>query len=105
MANILKQDKQEQVVKCLVEGSSVRSTERLTGVHRDTIIRLMVRVGSGCKRLLDEKMHNLSSTKIQIDEIWGYIGKKERHVRADENQDLVGDMWRSRAKSPNVRMP
>ncbi|HUI87917.1 MAG TPA: IS1 family transposase [Anaerolineales bacterium] len=94
MANILKQEKQEQIIRCLVEGSSVRSTERLTGVHRDTIIRLMVRVGNGCQHLLDEKMRNLKPSNIQIDEIWRYIGKKERHVSEEEEiKGEVGDMW------------
>lgn len=50
MANVLKQEKKEQVIKCLMEGSSVRSTEHLTGVHRDTIIRLMVRASEGSKK-------------------------------------------------------
>jgi transposase-like protein len=54
MANVLKREKQEQIISCLVEGNSVRSTERMTGVHRDTIIRLMLRVGNGSKKLMNE---------------------------------------------------
>jgi IS1 family transposase len=93
MANVLKQEKKEQVIKCLIEGSSVRSTERLTGVHRDTIIRLMVRASEGSKKLMDGKFRNLHLPKIQVDEIWGYVGKKERRVSQDENANELGDMW------------
>lgn len=80
MANVLKREKQEQVVRSLVEGSSVRSTERMTGVHRDTILRLLARVGQGCERLMDTELRNLSCRRIQVDEVWGYIQKKQRHV-------------------------
>jgi len=53
--NKLKPEKQETVIRCLVDGSSVRATERIAGVHRDTILRLMVRVGNGCEKLMDER--------------------------------------------------
>lgn len=51
MANVLMRDKQERVIARLVEGASIRSTERMTGVHRDTIMRLATRVGDGCAQL------------------------------------------------------
>ncbi len=60
MANVLKREKQEQVIRSLVEGSSVRSTGRMTGVHRDTILRLLASVGRGCERLMDSELRNLS---------------------------------------------
>lgn len=92
MSNILKDEKQEQVIRGLLEGSSVRSVERMTGIHRDTIIRLMVRVGQGSKKLLDAKMRDLKSERIQVDEVWGYVGKKQRHLRAGDDE-LLGDTW------------
>ena len=78
MANILNPDKQIAVIGALAEGSSIRSIERLTGVHRDTIMRLGVRVGKGCEMLLDSKMQDLDCRYLQFDELWGFIGKKER---------------------------
>jgi IS1 family transposase len=93
MANVLKQEKQEQVIRCLLEGSSIRSTERLTGVHRDTVTRLMVRANEGSKKLMDAKLQNLHLPQVQIDEIWGYVGKKERRVSDDEDASQLGDMW------------
>jgi len=92
MANNLSTDKQIAVISSLAEGSSIRSIERITGVHRDTIMRLGVRVGKGCQSLLDGKMHNLSCQHLQFDEIWGFIGKKERHCTPDDSPEL-GDVW------------
>jgi IS1 family transposase len=92
MANVLNADKQIAIIAALAEGSSIRAIERMTGVHRDTIMRLGVRVGQGCAELLDEKMRNLSCEQLQFDEIWGFIGKKERHCNIDDNPEL-GDVW------------
>src|SRR2546423_4329232 len=92
MANVLSIDKQVAIISALAEGSSIRSIERITGVHRDTIMRLGVRVGQGCASLLDSKMRNLSCKQLQFDEIWGFIGKKERHMREDDSPEL-GDVW------------
>src|SRR5688572_21808921 len=81
--NHLSIDKKIAVAAALAEGNSIRSIERMTGVHRDTIMRLGVRVGQGCARLLNEKMRGLDCQRIELDEIWGYIGKKMAHVREE----------------------
>jgi IS1 family transposase len=93
MANVLKPERQAAAIRCLLEGSSIRSTERLRGVHRDTITRLMIRASEGSKKLMDEKFRNLDLPQVQIDEIWGYVGKKEKHVSEEEDATQVGDMW------------
>jgi IS1 family transposase len=92
MANILKQELQVRVIHSLVEGLSVRSTERMTGVHRDTILRLMRRVGTGCVHLIHEHMQNLACKRIECDELWAFVGKKQRHVTKDDSP-AVGDAW------------
>lgn len=92
MANVLPMQKQVAIIGALAEGSSIRSIERMTGVHRDTIMRLGVRVGQGCASVLDRKMRDLTCGHLQFDEIWGFIGKKERHVRPDDNPQM-GDVW------------
>jgi len=76
MANILDIEKQITVISALAEGSSIRSIDRVTGIHRETVMRLGVRVGQGCAKLLDAKMRNLSCQHLQFDEIWGFVGKK-----------------------------
>src|ERR1019366_1894076 len=92
MASVLNADKQIAVISALAEGSSIRSIERITGVHRDTIMRLGVRVGRGCTALMDAKMRDLSCTRLEMDEIWGFVGKKERNVRLNEPAP-VGNVW------------
>ena len=69
-----------QIINCLVEGNSIRSTERMTGTHRDTICRLLVEVGAGCAALMDDQMCDLSCRRIQVDEIWAYVAKKQAHL-------------------------
>jgi hypothetical protein len=88
MANVLNIDKKIAVIGALAEGSSIRSVERITGVHRDTIMRLGVSVGQACTHLMHNRMRNLSCTRLELDEIWGFVGKKERHARIGENPEL-----------------
>jgi IS1 family transposase len=92
MANVLSAEKQTAIIAALAEGSSIRSIERITGVHRDTIMRLGVRVGKGCEMLMDSKMQDLGCNYLQLDEVWGFIGKKERHCRVDDSPEF-GDVW------------
>jgi IS1 family transposase len=92
MANVLDKNKQVQIISALAEGSGIPQIERMTGVHRDTIMRLGVRVGKGCQSLLDSKMRDLPCQHLQFDEIWGFIGKKEKHVRP-EDDPTMGDVW------------
>jgi len=90
--NTLKREKQLAVLSALLEGSSVRSIERMTGVHRDTILRLMNRVGEGCQRLMDTRMKGLPCQFVQVDEIWTYVGKKQKRVRPWDRPD-IGDQF------------
>ena len=91
MSYNLKFEKKVAAVSALCEGVSIRSIERMTSIHRDTIMRLGVRMGEGCDRLMDEYMLNLSCENIEVDEIWGFIGKKQKNVRACEAGK--GDIW------------
>lgn len=91
--NILNSDKQEMIISALVEGSSIRSIERMTGVHRDTIMRLLVKTGNTCEIIMDETMRELPCKNIEVDEIWSYVGKKQRHVTRDDNPREVGDFY------------
>jgi IS1 family transposase len=91
MANVLNIDKQIMIVGALAEGSSIRSIERMSGVHPNTIMRLGVKARQGCTALMDEKMRDLPCTRLEMDEIWGFVGKKEKHVK--EGEDGVGSVW------------
>ncbi len=74
MANRFAFDKRMLIITALEEGASIRSLERMTGIHRDTNMRLGVRVGQGCGRVLDHVMRDLLCERIQVDEIWGVVG-------------------------------
>ncbi len=92
--NALKREKQLAVIGALVEGTSVRSVERMTGVHRDTILRLLVQVGERCQILMDATMRDLSPRALQVDEIWTFVGKKQRRVAFEERFDPeIGDQY------------
>src|SRR5258708_34687246 len=92
MPNILPKDKQIAIIGGLAEGMSMRALSRVTGVHQDTICRLAVRVGQGCAKVLDAKLRNLECHYLEFDEIWGFIGKKEKHRRETDDPTL-GDVW------------
>jgi len=81
-----------QIINCLVEGNSIRSTERMTNTHRDTIMRLLVQVGDGCAKIMDEKMRDLDCKRVQVDEIWSYVGKKQAQLKPGESV-RAGDFW------------
>ncbi len=90
--NVLPREKQVAVISALTEGVSVRATERLTGVNRGTILSLGVRVGEGCLKLHSAMMRNLHVNRIELDEIWSFVGKKQRLVKPYDS-DMVGDQY------------
>ena len=90
MANVLKFEKKVAVISMLCEGSSIRAVERITGVNQNTIMSLSKRVGDACKRIMDEKMRGLNCAQIQVDEIWGFIGAKQRNAA---RAGVYGDVW------------
>jgi IS1 family transposase len=91
MANNLPPEKKILAISMLAEGSSIRSIERVTGIHRDTVMRLALRVGKGCAAIHDEKMRGLRCKLFEVDEIWGFVGKKKKHIVATDCG--VGDVW------------
>jgi IS1 family transposase len=90
MANELKTEKKAQAVSLLCEGNSIRSIERITGIHRDTIMRLGIRIGEACAKIQDEKMRGLNCSNLEIDEIWGFIGAKRKVA---DKVGAYGDVW------------
>jgi len=91
--NILPMEKQIQIISTLVEGNSIRATARMAGVEHKTVMRVLLRVGDHCGRLLNERMRRLPCKVVQMDEIWTYVGKKEKQVRPDDNPEQVGDQY------------
>jgi IS1 family transposase len=90
MPNNLKFEKKVMVISLLCEDSSIRGIERITGVNQNTIMSLGRRVGDACAKIHDEKVHGLKSEHIEVDEIWGFIGAKQKNAaRTGE----YGDVW------------
>ncbi len=93
MANNLKTEKKVMVVSMLCEGSSIRGIERMTGVNQNTIMSLGKRVGYACAKIQNEKLRGLKCKHVEVDEIWGFIGKKAKNATARDYQIGVGDVW------------
>ena len=96
MVNRLPLARRTQIINCLVEGNSIRSTERMTDTHRDTVMRLMVQVGTGCAKLMDEQMRGLSCQS--------YVQKKQRQVTQTDDKSRVGDQWTFVALDPDTKL-
>jgi len=88
----LSPEKKLAVIAALVEGNSIRSISRMTDVDRNTISSLLVRVGNRCAQIMDERMQNVRCGFVQCDEIWTYVGKKDKHVRVDDPEEF-GNQW------------
>ena len=73
-----------RAIQCLLEGCSIRSTERLTGLNRNTIMSLLILAGQRCEKLMNERMRQLPCRRIQSDEIWTFLMKKAKNVRKDD---------------------
>jgi transposase-like protein/IS1 family transposase len=82
------------ILRLLVEGNSIRSTERITGVEKKTILSLLVLAGEKCERLLNEKLKGVAVRDVQADEMWGFVGMKEKTKKRKLNTDpMLGDAY------------
>ena len=83
------------VLRLLVEGSSIRSAARITGINRDTICKLLVVFGNACQRFLDARMVGLKLTHLQFDEQWTYVAKKQSRLTITERAECSdkGDIY------------
>jgi IS1 family transposase len=92
--NKLDTAKQTQIVAALVEGCSIRSVSRMTGASKNTIAKLLVALGAACSEYLDKNLVNLKSDRIQCDEIWSFVGAKQKNVTPKlEAKGPAGDVW------------
>ena len=94
----LPMDKALMVVRLMVEGMSIASIERTTGVHHTTILSLLETVGQKCEALMHDRIKNLPVKDVQCDEIWGFVGMKEKTKRKlalmeDEESKQLGDAY------------
>ena len=85
-------EKAEMVLRLLLEGNSVSSIERTTDVHHTTILKLLALAGEKCERIMAEKVRNVEVRDVEADEVWAFIGKKQKRVRPEDDQNL-GDCY------------
>jgi IS1 family transposase len=92
--NVLPIEKQVKILNALVEGCSVRSTARLVGVEHKTVLRVLLRVGKRCEKLLDERMRNIKSRFIQVDEMHGYVQVRQKNLDPTRhNEFTMGEQY------------
>jgi IS1 family transposase len=94
MANVLKAAKRVAVISALVEGNSINATVRMTGVAKNTILKLLVELGAVCAAYQNETLRNLPCKRVQVDEIWAFCYAKAKNVPAEMRGKFgVGDVW------------
>src|SRR6266511_6059476 len=92
--NRLKPEQRAAVIAALVEGNSIRATVRMTGVAKNTVVKLLVDIGTVCSVYQDRAMRDLPCERIQADEIWTFCGAKAKNVPVKKYGDPnYGDVW------------
>jgi IS1 family transposase len=92
--NRLTLQRRSQIIGALVEGNSLRSTSRMTGAALNTVTKLLVDLGAACSEYQDKALRNLPCKRLQLDEIWSFVGAKEKNRPADERGTWGrGDVW------------
>ena len=92
-------------LRLLLEGNSLRSTQRITDLDINTLMKILVKAGEKCEKLLGRLIVNVPVKDVEADEIWGFIGKKEGHKRPDEAHDeTIGDAYTFVAIERNTKL-
>ena len=92
--NRIDKTKQMQVVSALIEGCSIRATVRMTGVAKNTVAKLLVELGAACSEYMNRVMVNLTSQRLQVDELWSFVGCKQKQVTVKKlEKGVCGDVW------------
>ncbi|HXO29143.1 MAG TPA: hypothetical protein VOA80_17470 [Thermoanaerobaculia bacterium] len=105
MANVFSRTDRAAVVAALVEGCSIRSTSRMTGVARNTVSELLLDLAGACSRYQDETLRDLPCNRIQINEAWSFVYSKQKNVPAHREGELgVGDVWTFAAIDDETRL-
>lgn len=103
--NRLSLEKRARILACLVEGNSIRGTVRLTGASKNTVVKLLSEVGAMCIWYMDEKFRDLTSTRVEVDEVWTYCWRKEYTVPAERKGEIgVGDVYVWTALDPDSKL-
>ena len=107
--NKLATEDRAQIVSCLVEGNSIRSTARITGVSKNTVIKLLRDLGQVCSEYQNKVLRDLPCKRIECDEIWSFVQKKQKNLpELPEGQERhafgIGDVWTFTAICPDTKL-
>jgi len=91
--NCLSIETRTKVISCLIEGCSIRATVRMTGVAKNTIVKLLADIGCACAAYHNRTVRQLKVRRLQCDEIWSFVGAKAKNVSAAKKQEGWGDIW------------
>jgi IS1 family transposase len=91
--NRLSTEKRAQVVMALVEGNSVRSTCRMTGAAKGTVLSLLADLGAACAAYHDENVRGVAARRVQCDEIWSFCFGKDKNVSQAQKEKGAGSLW------------
>lgn len=91
--NRLTPERRAQILGMMVEGVSLRSITRLTGVSRTTTMKLLADAGHACSEYQDRAFRNLACKRLQLDELWSFVEMKERNVPTERKGTGIGDAW------------
>jgi len=91
--NKLTTEERVRVVSALVEGNSLRAISRMTGTHRGAILKLLTELGRACSIYQDRVFRELTCKRLQCDEIWSFVGAKERNTSPEKKAEGWGDVW------------
>ena|ERR1700733_11100936 len=80
--------KAELALSLLLEGNSISTVERVTGIHHTTILKLLVLAGKKYERIMAEKIRDVEVRDVECYELWAFIGKKQKRVRPEDDQNL-----------------
>src|SRR5680860_466304 len=90
--NRLPPEKRAQIIRCLVEGNSIRGTARLCDCVKNTVSRVLVETGEACQAYHDMHVRDLTCQRVQVDEIWAFVGAKQKNV-PEHRKGEAGDVW------------
>jgi IS1 family transposase len=91
--NRLDNNERARIIRCLVEGNSIRATVRMTGAAKNTVTKLLVEIGEKCQHFHDVNVRHISARRVQVDELWSFVGAKARNVGNEKKDSGMGDVW------------
>lgn len=103
--NKLPTERRAQILGMMVEGMSIRAIARLTGASKNTIVKFLRDAGEACANYQDEHLRGLTCKRIQVDEIWSFVGMKQKNVPAERKGEFgIGDVWTWTAIDANTKL-